>query len=92
MKMLLVTLRNKYNHKEERQLLHEPDMIVPLLKSLENILRTTINEKYSKYSSVYDYLNKKLNSNEAWSDYEEKRTSILKRSGLENSANCFRNI
>lgn len=69
--------------KEERQLLHEPDMIVPLLKSLENILRTTINEKYSKYSSVYDYLNKKLNSNEAWSRLsEEKRTSILKQSGL----------
>lgn len=69
--------------KVERQLLHDPDMIVPLLKSLENTLRITINEKYSKYASVYDYLNKRLDNNESWNRLsEEKRTSILKQNGL----------
>lgn len=69
--------------KEERQLLHEPDMIVPLLKSLENTLRTAINAKHSKYASVYDYLNKRLSNNESWNRLsEEKRTSILKQNSL----------
>ena len=69
--------------KEERQLLHDPDMIVPLLKSLENTLRTTINEKYSKYASVYGHLNERLDNNEAWNRLsEEKRGIFLNQNDL----------
>ena len=69
--------------KEERQLLHDPDMIVPLLRSLENTLRATINTKYSKYGSAYDYLYKKLINNESWNRLtEDQRRNISKQNGL----------
>ncbi|MCX9079152.1 MAG: hypothetical protein OIN84_14390, partial [Candidatus Methanoperedens sp.] len=49
-----------------RMLLTEPDMISPLLKSLESKLRTLMNEYYSDYHTTFVNLSDSLMKNTTW--------------------------
>lgn len=62
-----------------RMLLAEPDMVSPLLKSLENELRILLNEYYHNYVSTYSKLNEELQKEIAWNNISiEKQEEIFR--------------
>ena len=64
---------------QKRLLLQEPDVITPLLKSLENELRSILNNNFEEYETVFKKLNEELTSNSTWRQItEEKQEEILK--------------
>jgi hypothetical protein len=66
-----------------RMLLTEPDMISPLLKSLESKLRTLLNEYYDDYHTSFTKLNDNLNKAPAWNKISSaKQKGILQKCGI----------
>lgn len=75
-----VDIKNQVAAIEEgRLLLHEPDMIGPLLKSTENIVRSLLNDNYCEYKDAFSALNDSLINDFTWQKLSEsKKESILK--------------
>lgn len=68
---------------QDRLLLKEPDVITPLLKSLEAELRNILNQKYNEYNKTFNELNKQLKANLAWNKLTtEKQNNILSICGI----------
>ncbi|HEX2945043.1 MAG TPA: BREX system P-loop protein BrxC [Clostridia bacterium] len=68
---------------EERLLLHEPDMVAPLLKSLEGELRKLLNQKCNDYRAAFNAFSNNLKADAAWDKLsEEKQAEIIKICGI----------
>lgn len=66
-----------------RMLLTEPDLISPLLKSLENKLRTLLNESYDDYHTAFSNLYSTLQQNSVWNKISPpKQEEILQICGI----------
>jgi hypothetical protein len=65
--------------KKERLLLHEPDMIIPLTKSLENRLRKILNEIFNKYENTFGDLSKQLDLNSEWYVLDDDKKEEIKK-------------
>ncbi len=72
-------IRNQKKAIEQgRMLLAKPDMISPLLKSLENELRTLLNERYNDYHAVFFDLSNELQKDKVWNKLSAaKQVEIL---------------
>ena len=66
-----------------RRLLHEPDMVLPLQKSLEAELRNQLNSRYKTYKVTFDNLLAKLEAEDTWKKIgEEKQKTIREKCEL----------
>ena len=65
---------------EGRMLLAEPDQILPLVKSLENSLRSELVECQKRYESEFEGRRTQLENDESWQELsEDKRNEIRQR-------------
>jgi hypothetical protein len=77
-------LRNQVNAiEQDRLLLQEPDLIEPLLKLLENGLRSLLNKEYGEYINVFNSLFNTLTSDTVWNNLsKEKQKEIIVACGI----------
>ena len=80
----IIDIKNQIKAFEEgRMLLHEPDMLSLLMKSLEGELRNILSENYKDYKKTFDTLNEKLRNDLTWVKLTEfKQLEILKLCGI----------
>ena len=68
---------------KQRLLLMEPDPILPLLKSLENALRSELTARQKRYADELEKKNKELGADDSWQQLDEnKRASIFSQAGI----------
>lgn len=68
---------------EQRQLLDEPDLVLPLVNSLIQLLRTELNKLDAAYCDSYQKGLKRLEINENWTQLEsEQRDDLLHKKKL----------